>query len=429
MRILVLTNMYPPHHYGGYELSCYDTVERFKAHGHTVSVLTTTLRVPGVPDRTDERAYGIRRDLAFYWDDHRLLSPSLPQRLKIEKANQLALSKAISAERPEVVSVWNMGAMSFGLLTTIIEKQIPLVYMVCDDWLVYGPKLDAWSRLFTARRTIARVARRFTGVPTSLPELGRSGQFLFVSDVVRRAAAKTTPEAARNGSVVYSGIDRRFFSSPVAGGRPHRAWRWRLLYAGRLDQRKGVHVALDALALLPDDAVLEIRGRGDSDYLSTLREQAARLGVEGRVRFNDHSGRTDLHNAYMEADVVVFPVLWSEPFGLVPLEAMACGIPVVATGTGGSGEYLRDGANCLISPPVDAMALAKAVRRLASDVELRNRVVEGGLMTAEELDVDALAETLEAWHRSAAERFQHGRPKERRSPTHRLDELGRHRQR
>ncbi|TMK84130.1 MAG: glycosyltransferase family 4 protein [Actinobacteria bacterium] len=428
MRILVLTNMYPPHHYGGYELSCYDTVERLRAHGHRVTVLTTTLRLPGVADRRDERTGGVRRDLAFYWDDHRLLSPSLPERLKIERANQLALENAISAERPEVVSVWNMGAMSFGLLTTIIEKQIPLVYMVCDDWLLYGPKLDAWSRLFPGRGTIARAVRRLTGVPTSVPELGRSGAFLFVSDVVRQAAAKTTPEAARNGSVVYSGIDRRFFP-PLAGGRPRRAWRWRLLYAGRLDQRKGIHVALDALSFLPDEAILEIRGRGDSDYLSTLREQAARLGVEGRVRFSDHSARTDLHKAYMEADVVVFPVLWSEPFGLVPLEAMACGIPVVATGTGGSGEYLRDGANCLLSPPGDATALAKAVRRLASDVELRNRVVEGGLMTAEELDIDALAGTLEAWHRAAAERFQHGRPEERRSPTDRLDDLDRHQQR
>ena len=188
----MLTNMYPPHHYGGYELSCYDTVERLRAHGHRVTVLTTTLRLPGVADRRDERTGGVRRDLAFYWDDHRLLSPSLPERLKIERANQLALENAISAERPEVVSVWNMGAMSFGLLTTIIEKQIPLVYMVCDDWLLYGPKLDAWSRLFTGRRMIARAVRRLTGVPTSVPELGRSGAFLFVSDVVRQAAANST---------------------------------------------------------------------------------------------------------------------------------------------------------------------------------------------------------------------------------------------
>jgi glycogen(starch) synthase len=427
MRILVLTNMYPPHHFGGYELFCSDTVERFAALGHDVTVLTTTLRLPDVADPPEERAKGVRRDLNFYWDDHRLLSPPLRQRVAIEKANQSALRDAICKAQPDVVSIWNMGAMSLGLLTTIIEDQIPLIYIVCDDWLVYGPKLDAWSRLFKRSRSLARVARRFTGVPTALPNLGHSGTFLFISDVVRLAATRAFPDVGRNSTVVYAGIDRRFFPRAAGNLEPH-PWRWRLLYAGRLDERKGIHVAVDALIHLPEEATLEINGRGDAGYRSALQERADRLGVGARVRFADDA-RTKLHRRYAAADAVVFPVLWSEPFGLVPIEAMACATPVVATGTGGSGEYLSDGANCLLSPPGDPIALANAIRRLASDVELRKRIVEGGLMTAEELDIDALAGTLEAWHRAAAERFQHGRPKELRSPTHRLDDLGRHQQR
>ena len=56
---------------------------------------------------------------------------------------------------------------------------------------------------------------------------------------------------------------------------------------------------------------------------------------------------------YREHDAVLFPVRWDEPWGLVPLEAMGSGCPVVATGRGGSGEYLRDGENCLLVPPAD----------------------------------------------------------------------------
>jgi SAM-dependent methyltransferase len=102
-----------------------------------------------------------------------------------------------------------------------------------------------------------------------------------------------------------------------------------------------------------------------------------------------------------------------ESFGLVPIEAMACGTPVVATGVGGSGEILRDGYNCVLFPAGDAVALAAAVCRLHADRELRQRVVLGGLRTADELDVDHLADVLEEWHVAAAEGFTHGRPADR----------------
>ncbi|MGH2728564.1 MAG: glycosyltransferase, partial [Actinomycetota bacterium] len=121
-RILVLTNMYPPHHLGGYELSCWDVMQRLRARGHEVTVLTTRMRVPGVVDPS-EPAEGVRRDLFFYWDDHRIVKPALRDRVRLERENQAALRSALEASRPEVVSAWNMGAMSLGLLTTIVESR------------------------------------------------------------------------------------------------------------------------------------------------------------------------------------------------------------------------------------------------------------------------------------------------------------------
>jgi glycogen synthase len=88
-------------------------------------------------------------------------------------------------------------------------------------------------------------------------------------------------------------------------------------------------------------------------------------------------------------------VLWEEPWGLVPLEAMAVGRPVVATGTGGSGEYLVDGENCLIyGPPDNAAQLAAAIRRLADDEGLRGRLREGGFATAEKFTEAAFNEAV-----------------------------------
>jgi glycosyltransferase involved in cell wall biosynthesis len=101
--------------------------------------------------------------------------------------------------------------------------------------------------------------------------------------------------------------------------------------------------------------------------------------------------------AYAAADAVLFPVVWEEPWGLVPLEAMASARPVVATGAGGSGEYLRDGENCLLfSPRDDPAALAAAVRRLAGDEGLRDRLRAAGLATAESLSEESFNEAIRA---------------------------------
>jgi glycosyltransferase involved in cell wall biosynthesis len=410
IRVLVVTNLYPPHHYGGYEVLCRDVVEGFRRRGHEVTVLTGAERVAGVTDPPEERATGVRRDLALYWRDHELLRPPWRERLRIEQANQRALASALDAARPDVVSVWHMGGASMGLLATLVARAVPVVYVVCDDWLDYGPRLDAWLRPFLCRPRLGTLVGRLAGVPASPPAIGRDGTFCFASETVRRRALATEwwQPAART-AVVYNGVDTTLFSpAPDHSGRP---WRWRLLYVGRIDPRKGIETAVRALPLFPAEATLTMLGRGDEDHRRHLEAVVAELGVGDRVQFGV-ADRADLPDHYRAADAVVFPVTWEEPFGLVPVEAMACGTPVVATGTGGSGEYLADGDNCLLHPPGDADALATAVTRLADDPALRGRLVAGGLTTATALDFDPWVELLEAWHLAAADRF--------RSPTGRV---------
>lgn len=411
-RVLVLANMYPPHHLGGYELSCRDVMTRLARRGHEVAVLTTDTRFAGVAG-SDDPSIPVRRELRFYWDDHRLLDPPLRERLAIERHNQRRLRSALDELRPDVVSVWNMGAMSLGLLTTIAERGIPMVYAVCDEWPGYATRLDAWTRLFRDRpRWLGTAAHAVTRLPVAPPDLGRTGAFCFVSAFARRrteAAGWTFPVA----TVVYSGIERSEFPAPPdAGTRP---WRWRLLFVGRLDERKGLETLLRALPLLPDEATLDVVGPGDAEFRARVDRLVDDLDLRGRVRF-DEAPRSELAARYASADAFVFPSEWEEPFGLVPVEAMACATPVIATGTGGSAEFLADGRNCLLVPIRDPAAIAAAVRRLAGEPELRRRLVDGGLATAAVLDTDRLADTFEAWHVAAASRFRDGVPPDRELP-------------
>jgi glycosyltransferase involved in cell wall biosynthesis len=417
VRVLALTNMYPPHSYGGYELSCSDVLRRFGEKGHDVAVLTTTVRKPGVDDAHHEPSDRVRRDLLMYWDDHVLVSPAIHRRVAMERHNRNVLEEALAAARPDVVSVWNMGAVSLGLLGLVAERRIPMVLIIEDDWLVYGPLLDAWSRLWKKPyiRPLARLVTAMSGLPTRLPDLGAIGAFCFISETTRRTAQDNTPWSFRTSGLVYLGIEASEFPVPPRDAPlDRRAWRGELVYVGRLDRRKGIDTAIAALAHLPG-ATLRVIGAGDLSVLTELEALARRLGLADRVTFTS-AERRDLAKAYRIADACLFPSTWPEPFGLVPLEAMACDTPVVATGTGGSGEYLRHEGNCLLFPPGDERALAAAVSRLAVDETLRANLVRGGRRTAAALNTDGLSDLLETWHLGAIGGFPDGIPGDRRLP-------------
>ena len=403
LRVLAITNFYPPHHYGGYEQNLADTVAAFRRAGHEVAVLASTVRVPNVVDEEDP---SVRRLLRMYWDDHVLLSPSPFERLRIEKANHRSVLDALDWHRPDVVSVWNVGGMSLGPLRTIASRGIPLVYVVEDEWPIYGPKLDAWTRAWARRPRTARVVARITGVPTDPGDLGATGPFCFISESTERHCREGSPFHFDMSAVVHAGISTVDFPLMPPDEKP---WQWRLAYVGRIDDRKGIRFAVAALTALPAQATLRVHGIGDDRHRHELEQLARDLSVDDRITWSS-SGRSEVATVYRDADVVLFPVTWHEPFGFVPLEAMACATPVIATGTGGSGEFLFDEWNCLLSEPGDSAALADAVRRLAVDADLRQRLVRAGLATAAALTVDRMTETLEQWHLAAARRFRDGRP-------------------
>jgi glycosyltransferase involved in cell wall biosynthesis len=413
-RVLVLGLQYPPHHTGGYEVSCRDVMERLADRGHEILVLTSDLRRPGVADPPGERdgAVAVWRDLRPWFRDEALYAPSRRERWRMERANQRALRHALDAFRPDVVAAWQIGALSLGLLTTVAERGIPIVYAVFDDWLSYGIQLDAWSRGFRRLPVVlAKAAGHVLGVPTTVPDLGRTGPFCFISEVTRHRAAVYAPWSMDDTAIVYCGIDGRLFTPPDPLPSPP-PWEGRLLYVGRYDPRKGIETAIRALAHLDAGTTLEVQGTGDPAERDRLAALARELGVADRVEFGDVD-RATLVERYRAADALVFPSEWEEPFGLVPLEAMACGTPVVATGVGGSGEFLLDPGNCVRFAAGDPVALAGAVRRLAADPELRQALVEQGFRTARALDVDRLTDCFEAWHTYAASGLAAGRPPSR----------------
>ncbi|WP_049579815.1 glycosyltransferase [Streptomyces sp. SBT349] len=175
-------------------------------------------------------------------------------------------------------------------------------------------------------------------------------------------------------SVVPCGVDPELFT-PAGPADPRGALPYRLLQLGRLVPRKGAEVSLAALAKIPD-AELVIAGGPppaglDADpEVRRLRETARTLGVGDRVRFTGGVCRDQVPALLRGSDLVLCPADY-EPFGIVPLEAMACGVPVVASAVGGQRDTVADPGTGRLVPPGDPAALADAVAALLASPEER----------------------------------------------------------
>ncbi|MBV9932652.1 MAG: glycosyltransferase family 4 protein [Alphaproteobacteria bacterium] len=192
-----------------------------------------------------------------------------------------------------------------------------------------------------------------------------------------------------DAEVCYLGIDTNRFS-PGSGPRGDF-----LLGLGSFTREKNPRLCIEALGAVqgPKPRLLWIANFAHDDFLAEMRALAERRGVVLEVQVNapDETLRTALQTAMA---MVFAPRL--EPFGLVPLEAGACGTPVIAVAEGGLRETVVDGVNGLVADPTSA-GLAAAIARLRDDPSLRARLGEGGRRLVDERwSLAAAAERLEA---------------------------------
>jgi glycosyltransferase involved in cell wall biosynthesis len=196
--------------------------------------------------------------------------------------------------------------------------------------------------------------------------------------------------------VVPCGIDLSLFHP--ARGPAVVPDRWRVLSLGRLIRRKGIDTIIEAMARVPN-AELLIAGGPDSHDLGTdpealrLRALADQCGLADRVRFLGRIPHDRVPELIRSADVVVSVPAY-EPFGIVPVEAMGCGVPVIASAVGGHLSTVVDGQTGLLVPPGDPEALAGRLRGLFSDRYRRARL---GVAGAER------AQRFYSWGRVASE--------------------------
>jgi glycosyltransferase involved in cell wall biosynthesis len=224
---------------------------------------------------------------------------------------------------------------------------------------------------------LGSVKRRHQGAADTSPpgrvalerELAREVALVVAtcSDEITELAAMGVP--GERVAVVPCGVDLDRFSP--RGRRAWRSARPRVLSLGRLVPRKGVETTIQALSMVPDAELLIAGGDATTQAeRERLKAVARACGVISRVRMVGQVPRPEVADLLRSADVVV-TVPWYEPFGMVPLEAMACGVPVIASAVGGHLDTVVDGHTGVLVPPRDPDTLARRLRELLDDPDRR----------------------------------------------------------
>ena len=354
---------------GGAEIGALELAKRLTARGHAVSVATPQLEAAWplheVMDGVDVHRYPVPaprgRTANILLASFRHLG-RLWRRVAPDVINQHYLLPT------GIAGQWWAHRLGIPTVTTLIGMD------------VYDPHY----RPPAPWRALMRRAIRGTQAVTCISS--------FVRDVVRR---EYPPAAGVPCPVLPYGVDVKAFHPGPAAARE----RYRLtpddrvvLTVQRLYPRKGVATFLDAAALvLRDVPAARFVVVGDGPERPALERRAAELGLGARVTFTGAVPNAELPAVYAAADVFAFHTL-HEGLGIVLLEALASGCPVVTTAAGGTLDIVRDGETGLIVPPADAPAFARAVTRVLREPELAAALRGRARRSAEtEFDWDVVA--------------------------------------
>jgi glycosyltransferase involved in cell wall biosynthesis len=276
----------------------------------------------------------------------------------------------------------------------LVEKLLPgrVAYYICDYWLTLpNAYIQRWRE--PAKRKWLYPAKRLLSKPFLL-RLEKDAAVnlelkypICVSNAVKKLLvdSRISIEHAR---VVYGGTKLSEFSeSSDFKPRQRDKYKLKLLYVGRLEVEKGVHTAIRALPivyrLLLDDLktnaiTLDIIGNGDPVYFENLRNIVEQYQINDKVTFLKGIARSDMPEFMMNYDALIFPSEWQEPFARTVLEAMAAGLVVIGTTTGGTGELLINLETGLTFPAGDSEVLANQICRVFKSPELRFRLAKTG---------------------------------------------------
>lgn len=406
MKIAVITNLFPPHYVGGFEIRCEQVSRALAARGHEVMVLTSLNGVDRPVVDTGEIAVHRIFDLYRQFTNP-VTKETYPwllvrrDRWETTRKNYRVARAVLQREWPDLVFAWSQSHLSLGPVRAAQELGIPVAWTFGDPNInQYRPApFSRWRKKWIKYFQDRWLWRRATWVG-----LDFSHTHCVSQDIKRRLLEQGLP--IENSQVIYRGIPIEQFPLRDDPGSLHRPIR--LLFVGQVHSYKGVHTLVDAAHRLaarhgPDFLSVSVVGEGVGEYKRKLVEQAEAGPAE--IHFRGKVAHKELSQLYREHDIFVFPSAGGgyEGFGATALEAMASGLPVVGTTQGGMAELFVHEKNALVFEAEQPEDLAEKVNRMINDDDLRRRLVLSARRQMEQdFTIDGYADKMERFVVQAA---------------------------
>lgn len=403
MRILFLSNFFPPARPGGYTQWCHEVAERLADRGHTIGVLTSRHEIEKAPvtEPNIYRLLHLEGDLEYYRPLQFFTSWK-----KQHRENLAFLEQTVREFAPDLIFVWGMWALSKAL-PALAERLLSgrVVYYLSDYW---PSAQDMHSKYWQspAQRQTTQIMKRALG-RVAMSTLAKEGQPTIQFEHAICVSARVRDILVEAGlplqgaRIIHGGTDMKRF--PEARERDYRRGQLKLVYAGQLVHHKGVHTAIQAMARLVNQEkishiTLTLIGSGHPEYEAYLRNLVAQENLQDFVIFHEPVSKDKMPSTFEQFDILIFPSTYEEPLARVTQEAMASGLVVIGTTTGGTKEILRDGETGLTFAPEDSAALAKQIARLIGDPDLCCRLSDAGRQTVlQNFTLDKMVREIEEY--------------------------------
>jgi glycosyltransferase involved in cell wall biosynthesis len=392
MRVCLVSQEYPPETAsGGIGAQTYLKAHGLARLGHEVVVISAS------PDvRHAERQDGPVRVVRIAgYDDRMPLNTELARWLTYGAEVAAALATLHALTPFDIVDFPDWGSEGYVHLLNRAEwATIPTVIQLHGPLVMFAHAMG-WPEL---NSELYRVA------------VEMEGTCLRLADAVFSSSACSADWCARYYGlareripVLHTGVDIRLFH-PDAGPKDERPT---IVFVGRVQPAKGADLLVDAaceLAQAYQGLQLRLIGLGEPEFVQQLRARAAACGRPGLLDCPGFVATSELPAQLSRAHVFAGPSIYEPGPGFVYLEAMACGLPVVACETGGAAEAVRHQETGFLVPPQDAGALAAALRRLLASPELRKQMGDRGRLVVEaEADSEVCLRRLETFYQTVVD--------------------------
>jgi glycosyltransferase involved in cell wall biosynthesis len=423
--VLVVSNLYPPHYVGGYELRCAQVAKHLQRAGHDTKVITSYARIPGADARhrdtdTNDSGPSVER-----WLRYHPLDPFPSRRLRTLALAREQLGEARRFRRllrtwaPDVVAWWNVEGLSKAMLSLPAASRIPDAYFVDDGWLIreYGQQGEqaspgwfgfwrgVWGpaalrpMLGPATKAWASSVER-EGIATRAAPL-RPSHVCYVSEYMRQEHLRAGLEWPAT-SVIHGGVSPQQFRAERSVDE-FAEGPLKLLYAGYVEPQRGLHTIVEAIGRLPGDLKRHVRlsiaqtdPPNPNQYVQDVKASIDRLGLNDKIEFIGKRPHDEMPQVYSSHHVLVSATTRVEGLPMTMMEALCAGCAVITTGSGGAIE-LAETADLPLFPKDDPGALSAMIGDLAANRQKAFEIAAHGQdVVLREFTLARMTERIEA---------------------------------